>query len=49
MSYGFPMINFCIPVVHYETPCISVSSRDEPGALDLLPLCDSALMRRKEY
>jgi hypothetical protein len=22
VSYGFPIINFCNPVVHYETPCI---------------------------
>ena len=22
VSYGFPIINFCIPGVHYETPCI---------------------------
>jgi hypothetical protein len=22
MSYGFPIINFCNPGVHYETPCI---------------------------
>jgi len=22
VSYGFPIINFCIPRVHYETPCI---------------------------
>jgi hypothetical protein len=22
MSYSFPMINFCKPGVHYETPCI---------------------------
>jgi hypothetical protein len=21
VSYGFPIINFCNPVVHYETPC----------------------------
>ena len=25
MSYGFPIINFCNPGVHYETPCIIVS------------------------
>jgi hypothetical protein len=25
VSYGFPIINFCIPGVHYETPCISVN------------------------
>jgi len=22
LSYGFPIINFCNPGVHYETPCI---------------------------
>jgi len=22
LLYGFPIINFCIPGVHYETPCI---------------------------
>jgi hypothetical protein len=22
VSYGFPIINFCNPRVHYETPCI---------------------------
>jgi hypothetical protein len=22
MSYGFPIINLCNPIVHYETPCI---------------------------
>ena len=22
VSYGFPIINFCNPGVHYETPCI---------------------------
>jgi len=21
--YGFPIINFCIPTLHYETPCIT--------------------------
>jgi hypothetical protein len=25
MSYGFPIINFCNPGVHYETPCICLS------------------------
>jgi hypothetical protein len=25
VSYGFPTINFCIPVVHYETPCILIA------------------------
>jgi hypothetical protein len=25
VSYGFPIINFCNPGVHYETPCISSS------------------------
>jgi hypothetical protein len=24
MSYGFPIINFCNPGVHYETPCVCV-------------------------
>jgi hypothetical protein len=24
VSYGFPIINFCNPGVHYETPCIKV-------------------------
>ena len=24
VSYGFPMINFCNPGVHYETPCIKL-------------------------
>jgi hypothetical protein len=23
VSYGFPIINFCNPGVHYETPCIA--------------------------
>jgi hypothetical protein len=23
VSYGFPIINFCNPGIHYETPCIS--------------------------
>jgi len=23
VSYGFPIINFCNPGVHYETPCIN--------------------------
>jgi len=22
VSYGFPIINYCNPGVHYETPCI---------------------------
>jgi len=22
LSYGYPIINFCNPGVHYETPCI---------------------------
>jgi len=22
LSYGFPIVNFCNPVVHYEMPCI---------------------------
>jgi len=30
-------------------PVFSDSSRDEPGALDLLPRCDTAVVRRKEY
>jgi hypothetical protein len=25
-SYGFPIINFCNPGVHYETPCIIFKS-----------------------
>ena len=24
VSYGFPIINFCNPGIHYETPCISL-------------------------
>jgi hypothetical protein len=24
VSYGFPIINFCNPGVHYETPCITI-------------------------
>jgi hypothetical protein len=24
VSYGFPIINFCNPGVHYETPCIMI-------------------------
>jgi hypothetical protein len=24
VSYGFPIINFCNPGVHYETPCIYI-------------------------
>jgi hypothetical protein len=24
MSYGFPIIIFCNPGVHYETPCIDI-------------------------
>jgi hypothetical protein len=27
VSYGFPILNFCNPGVHYETPCISVVLR----------------------
>jgi hypothetical protein len=27
VSYGFPIINFCNPGVHYETPCILLTSR----------------------
>jgi hypothetical protein len=26
VSYGFPIINFCNPGVHYETPCITALS-----------------------
>jgi hypothetical protein len=26
LSYGFPIINFCNPGVHYETPCIIFKS-----------------------
>jgi hypothetical protein len=26
VSYGFPIINFCNPGVHYETPCIMNNS-----------------------
>jgi hypothetical protein len=26
VSYGFPIINFCNPGVHYETPCINRDS-----------------------
>ena len=29
MPYGFPIIHFCNPGVHYETPCISVSPTKE--------------------
>jgi hypothetical protein len=25
VSYGFPIINFCNPGIHYETPCITLS------------------------
>ena len=31
VSYGFPIINFCNPGVHYETPCI-FSSPKQSGA-----------------
>jgi len=24
VSYGFPIINFCIPGLHYETPCVYI-------------------------
>jgi hypothetical protein len=27
LSYGFPIINFCNPGIHYETPCITFPSR----------------------
>ena len=27
VSYGFPIINFCNPGVHYETPCIKTPTR----------------------
>ena len=30
VSYGFPIINFCNPGVHYETPCIC---SDEPALM----------------
>jgi hypothetical protein len=31
VSYGFPIIKFCNPGVHYETPCISnVSEKNYP-------------------
>jgi hypothetical protein len=26
ISYGFPIINFCNPGVHYETPCTTVGA-----------------------
>ena len=26
LSYGFPVIHFCNPEVHYETPCITATS-----------------------
>jgi len=29
VSYGFPVINFCNPGVHYETPCIITFQWDE--------------------
>jgi hypothetical protein len=32
VSYGFPIINFCKPRVHYETPCIS-SEKQEVSVL----------------
>ena len=28
VSYGFPIINFCNPGVHYETPCIKRNDRN---------------------
>jgi len=27
VSYGFPIINFCNPGLHYETPCIGIALR----------------------
>ena len=39
MSYGFPVINFCNPGVHYETPCISEKlrrPRKHPGIVEKL-------------
>jgi hypothetical protein len=37
MPYGFPIINFCNPGVHYETPCMcfktSVTYRRKPAVL----------------
>jgi len=29
VPYGFPIINFCNPGVHYETPCISANNGSE--------------------
>jgi len=29
MSYGFPILNFCNPGVHYEMPCICTNENIE--------------------
>jgi hypothetical protein len=34
VSYGFPIINFCNPGVHYETPCIYMGHKSEGSGFD---------------
>jgi hypothetical protein len=39
VSYGFPIINFCNPGVHYETPCIIESRYRSRLPDDQLKFC----------
>jgi hypothetical protein len=41
VSYGFPIINFCNPVVHYETPCILRCKDLRTSKICILSLGDS--------
>jgi len=48
VSYGFPRINFCIPGVHYETPCIIEESRKSPASVGLkISPCQKVYVRSK--
>jgi hypothetical protein len=52
VSYGFPIINFCIPGVHYETSCILCYWQRKQTNIwqKLFPLCRMyALLASPEY
>ena len=51
VSYGFPLINFCVPGVHYETPRIILGLPFGVFLTDLLPkqICVFFLVIRPMY
>jgi hypothetical protein len=47
VSYGFPIINFRNPGVHYETPCMFASARKDAFEASVCPGLTTVLRDRK--